>query len=94
MLLHKLNFQALVKLAVSLILCDFFVDIDDCVSHTCTNGASCVDGINTYSCNCAAGFSGAYCETGRFDIEVRALLSLMPICLYPNAITDRSFLTF
>ncbi|XP_068719986.1 von Willebrand factor D and EGF domain-containing protein-like [Montipora capricornis] len=38
-------------------------DIDDCVNQTCNNGASCVDGINTYSCNCAAGFTGAHCET-------------------------------
>ncbi|XP_067041993.1 von Willebrand factor D and EGF domain-containing protein-like isoform X3 [Acropora muricata] len=41
-------------------------DIDDCVNHTCANGASCIDGINSYTCNCSAGFSGAYCET---DIE-------------------------
>ncbi|XP_067041983.1 uncharacterized protein [Acropora muricata] len=39
-------------------------DIEDCANHRCTNGASCVDGINSYSCNCTAGFSGVYCETG------------------------------
>ncbi|XP_074620014.1 uncharacterized protein LOC141878864 isoform X2 [Acropora palmata] len=45
--------------------CDVDKDIyiDDCVNHTCTNGASCIDGINVYSCNCTAGFTGAYCET-------------------------------
>ena len=65
MLLHKLNFQALVKLAVFINPVWLFPDIDDCVIHACANGASCVDGINTYSCNCAAGFSGTYCDIGK-----------------------------
>ncbi|XP_067040326.1 neurogenic locus notch homolog protein 1-like [Acropora muricata] len=38
-------------------------EIDDCVNHTCTNGASCKDGINSYTCNCSVGFTGEYCET-------------------------------
>ncbi|XP_078371975.1 von Willebrand factor D and EGF domain-containing protein-like isoform X3 [Oculina patagonica] len=37
-------------------------DIDDCVNHTCANGASCVDGINSYSCNCLVGFTGDQCK--------------------------------
>ena len=43
-------------------------DIDECVSHQCGNGGSCVDGVNNYSCNCLAGFTGSHCETG------------MPVC--------------
>ncbi len=39
-------------------------DIDDCVNHTCSNGGSCVDGVNSYSCNCLVGFTGDHCETG------------------------------
>ena len=42
-----------------------FLDIDDCVNHTCANGGLCVDGINTYSCNCSAGYTGERCLTGR-----------------------------
>ena len=42
-----------------------FLDIDDCVNHTCANGGLCVDGINTYSCNCSAGYTGECCLTGR-----------------------------
>ena len=42
-----------------------FLDIDDCVNHTCANGGLCVDGINTYLCNCSAGYTGERCLTGR-----------------------------
>lgn len=40
-------------------------DIDDCHNHTCRNGATCVDGVNDYSCSCVFGFTGPNCETGR-----------------------------
>ena len=39
-------------------------DIDDCINHTCNNGGSCEDGLNSYYCNCPLGFTGNYCETG------------------------------
>ena len=42
-----------------------FPDIDDCVHHTCANGGLCVDGVNNYSCNCSAGYTGERCLTGR-----------------------------
>ena len=45
-----------------------FIDIDDCVNHTCANGGLCVDGINTYSCNCSAGYTGERCLTGRSKV--------------------------
>uniref|UniRef100_A0A8C3V1P8 Neurogenic locus notch homolog protein 1 n=1 Tax=Catharus ustulatus TaxID=91951 RepID=A0A8C3V1P8_CATUS len=41
-------------------LCQF--DIDECASTPCKNGAKCVDGPNTYSCECTEGFTGAHCE--------------------------------
>ena len=31
-------------------------NIDDCVSHSCGEQGHCVDGIDTYSCNCNSGF--------------------------------------
>ena len=44
-------------------------DIDECVNHTCSNGGSCVDGVNNYSCNCKPGFTGDRCQTGAFVIR-------------------------
>jgi len=49
----------------SFLLANPFTDIDDCVNHTCGNGGSCEDGVNSYSCNCLVGFTGDQCETGR-----------------------------
>ena len=40
------------------------LDIDDCVSNLCEHGATCVDGVTEYTCSCALGYSGTYCETG------------------------------
>ena len=34
------------------------VNIDDCTDHTCQNGATCIDGIQSYSCQCMPGFTG------------------------------------
>ena len=42
-----------------------FLDIDDCANHTCSNGGSCIDGVNDYLCYCVVGFTGNYCELGR-----------------------------
>ena len=41
-----------------------FLHIDDCVIHTCANGGMCVDGVDTYSCNCSAGYTGERCLIG------------------------------
>ena len=39
------------------------MNIDDCASHPCLNGGTCADGINTFTCTCAAGFNGTTCAT-------------------------------
>ena len=47
------------ELYVKLIL-----DIDDCASNPCQNGATCSDGVHSYSCLCNSGYTGSNCEIG------------------------------
>ena len=42
------------------------IDIDDCAGVTCENGGTCVDGVNTYTCECATGFDGQHCENSMY----------------------------
>ena len=44
----------------------FVIDIDECSSSPCKHGATCVDGVNSYTCKCRAGFSGKNCETSEW----------------------------
>ncbi len=40
-----------------------FIDIEDCSADLCQNGGTCLDGINSYFCTCAEGWTGQHCET-------------------------------
>ena len=40
-------------------------DIDDCSSSSCLNGATCVDGVNSFKCQCVKGYDGDRCENGK-----------------------------
>ena len=39
------------------------IDINECASDPCQNGAICTDAINIYTCTCAAGYTGLQCQT-------------------------------
>ena len=52
-------------------------DINECNDAMCLNGATCEDGINSYSCLCRSGFTGNLCETGsriKLDLDQLKLL--------------------
>ena len=39
------------------------MNIDNCVDHLCQHGGKCVDGIDSYSCDCrGTGFTGRLCQ--------------------------------
>ena len=40
-------------------------DIDDCAQAVCMNGATCLDGVTSYTCQCARGFQGRFCEQSK-----------------------------
>ena len=37
-------------------------DINECDPNPCANGGLCVDGVNGYTCACAAEWTGPNCE--------------------------------
>ncbi|CAH3024316.1 unnamed protein product [Porites evermanni] len=37
-------------------------DIDDCASGPCHNGATCLDGVDSFNCTCPVGFVGDVCN--------------------------------
>ncbi|MBN2693900.1 lamin tail domain-containing protein, partial [bacterium] len=43
--------------------------------NPCLNGGSCVDGVNSYSCNCLAGYEGTNCETNINECAVNPCLN-------------------
>ena len=44
-------------------------DIDDCSPGVCKNGGTCHDGVNTYMCSCAAGYTGPNCNNGEYIVS-------------------------
>ena len=37
-------------------------NVDDCDKHNCQNGATCLDGISSYTCQCPPSFTGTHCH--------------------------------
>ena len=36
--------------------------MNECVTRPCKNGATCIDGVNQYTCQCVEGYTGPKCE--------------------------------
>lgn len=37
-------------------------DVDECSSNPCQNGATCIDAVNGYTCNCSSEWMGSMCN--------------------------------
>ena len=46
------------------------IDVDECLSEPCLNGATCTDLIGYYRCECDLGYDGTNCETGTFSVKI------------------------
>eukprot|EP00057_Strongylocentrotus_purpuratus_P013451 XP_011667925.1 PREDICTED: fibropellin-1-like [Strongylocentrotus purpuratus] len=44
-------------------------DIDYCSTTPCMNGGICIDEVNNFTCNCAAGYKGDTCQTVLCDLS-------------------------
>ena len=71
--------SSVIQFVIYMTLCVCFADIDDCVGVTCSGHGTCVDGVNSHSCNCNAGFTGYMCETSMSFYSV-ASHSIKLIC--------------
>ncbi|XP_078680123.1 uncharacterized protein LOC144915540 [Branchiostoma floridae x Branchiostoma belcheri] len=61
------TYHVAAKMRIELLGCD---DNDDCQSSPCQNGGTCVDGLDSYSCNCTNSFSGDTCEETVTTVEI------------------------
>ena len=46
-----------------------FSDTDDCDPYPCVNNATCIDGVNNYTCACHPGFEGRNCNISKLPIK-------------------------
>lgn len=44
-----------------------FMISDDCTPGLCMNGGTCIDGPNSFTCQCPASFGGTYCHLRDYD---------------------------
>ena len=56
-------------------------DVDECSSNPCLNDGTCIDDVNSFSCLCADGFEGVFCNRGmRQGVESQNLFRKVCEC--------------
>ena len=43
------------------------IDVDNCEDNQCQHGATCIDGIGDYTCQCSLPFTGQFCESSEYN---------------------------
>ena len=46
------------------------IDVDECASSPCNNGATCNNEIGSFSCSCPQGYTGATCSVSLFVTQL------------------------
>ena len=49
---------------IIIIIIIIIIDINECSPNPCQNGATCVDLVGSYRCDCKSGYTGSNCEEG------------------------------
>ncbi|KAM8866406.1 LOW QUALITY PROTEIN: protein crumbs homolog 2-like [Synchiropus picturatus] len=47
------------------------IDVDECESSPCLNGATCLDRLNHFQCVCVPGFRGTLCDSNKDQLKER-----------------------
>ena len=46
------------------------LEINECESYPCSNGATCIDVIGSYHCVCLEGYNNSHCENGNIAVSI------------------------
>ena len=46
------------------------LDVDECASNPCLNRATCLDGVDWFTCSCVYSYTGEICEGKHFSLEM------------------------
>ena len=49
---------------VSALFMHNFSLVENCLTASCQNGATCTNDTNNYICSCVVGYTGYWCQTG------------------------------
>ena len=64
------------------------LDINECDSDPCQNGATCNVQANGYTCNCTDGYTGMYCEIGIYMIVSFTSQCSFNVCILCTTVVD------
>ena len=56
----------------------FNLEVDECASAPCMNGATCGDMVGGFNCTCTPGWAGPTCEQGK-DVLLNTLCVLASV---------------